>query len=91
MSSDIIPVKGLRQPALWALTALLAVATMSPAAHAAGSWPRNDSVAKARQTGKTVHPSVQHTVRPLGNHLRTVKPLAGTRPPPKTILAKRPP
>jgi hypothetical protein len=30
-------------------------------------------------------------VRPLGNHLREVKPLGGTRPPAKTILAKRPP
>jgi hypothetical protein len=80
--------KGLLRPALWAL---LIAATLSPAAHAAWSWPRSDSAAKARQTGKTVHPVVQHAVRPLGSHLRVVKPLGGTRPPPKTILAKRPP
>jgi hypothetical protein len=91
MSSTIMPAKGRWRPALWALSALLVAATLSSAAHAAWIWPRNDSVAKGRQTGKTVHPALQKTVRPLGNHLRTVKPLGGTRAPPKTILAKRPP
>jgi hypothetical protein len=75
------------RPALWAL--LITVIVM-PAAQAAWVFPRSDSSAKSRQVGRTVHSSLQSTVRPLGNHLRTVKPLGGTRPPPKTILAKRP-
>jgi|CZKO01.1.fsa_nt_gi hypothetical protein len=78
----------LLRPALWAV---LIAATLSPAAHAAWTWPRSDSAAKAKQTGRTVHPAVQHGVRPLGHHLREVKPLGSTRPPAKTILAKRPP
>jgi len=76
------------RPALWMLAI---VATLSPAAHAAWTFPRLDSAAKAKQTGTTVHPAVQHRARPLGNHLRLVRPLGSNRPPPKTILAKRPP
>jgi hypothetical protein len=91
MSSNSMPVKGRRTAVPWTLSLLLVAAMLSPAAHAAWVWPRNDSVAKTRQTGKTVHPAVQAAVRPLGNHLRTVRPLGGTRPPAKTILAKRPP
>ena len=79
----------LLRPALWVA---LIVATASPAAHAAFLFPRSDSAARAKQQpGRTVHPVLQHSVRPRGNHLREVKPLGGTRPPAKTILAKRPP
>jgi hypothetical protein len=70
---------------------LAIVATLSPAAHAAWTFPRLDSAAKAKQAGTTVHPAVHQAVRPLGNHLRLVRPLGSNRPPPKTILAKRPP
>ena len=73
-----------------ALIALVIAAIASPAAHAAWTWPLSES-AKARHSGKTVNTAAQHPVRPLGNHLRAVKPLGGTRPPAKTILAKRPP
>jgi hypothetical protein len=78
----------LLRPAFWSL---LIAAAMSPAAHAAWNWPWNDS-AKARHAGRTVHANVQHPVRPLGNAgQRPVKPIVGTRPIGKTILAKRPP
>jgi hypothetical protein len=76
------------RPALWMLAI---AATLSPAAHAAWTFPRLDSAAKAKQAGTTIHPAVQHPVRPLGNNLRLVRPLGSNRPPPKTILAKRPP
>ncbi|HEY5020070.1 MAG TPA: hypothetical protein VII17_03545 [Steroidobacteraceae bacterium] len=80
--------KVLLRPALWML---LIAAAMSPAAHAAWNWPWKDS-AKSRHTAKTLHANVQHPVRPLGNAgKRVVKPLGGTRPIGKTILAKRPP
>ena len=76
------------RPALWTL-AIAAIA--SPVAHAAWIFPRVDSAAKAKHAGTTVHPALQHSVRPLGSHLREVRPLGSNRPPPKTILAKRPP
>ena len=80
--------KVLLRPALWAL--LLAAAT-SPAAQAALSWPWSDN-AKSRHTARTFHATVQHSVRPLGNaSQRVVKPVTGSRPMGKTILAKRPP
>lgn len=47
------------------------------------------SGAKGPHPGRTVTNGVQHPVAPIGG-LRVVKPLAGTRPPAKTILAKRP-
>ena len=42
-----------------------------------------------KHPGTTVH-GTQHEVRPLGSHLRVVKPIAGTRKPAKTILTKHP-
>jgi hypothetical protein len=77
----------LLRPALWTL---LLAAAISPAAHAALSWPWSDN-AKSRHTARTFHAAVQHPVRPLGNAgKRMVKPLTGSRPMGKTILAKRP-
>jgi hypothetical protein len=64
---------------------------LSPAAQASGFWPFNSNAGKTRQAGTTLHGSVQRPVRPLGNHLRVVKPIGGNAKPPKTILAKRPP
>jgi hypothetical protein len=47
------------------------------------------SSAKGPHPGKTVTTGPRRTVTPIGS-LRAVKPLGGTRPPAKTILAKRP-
>jgi hypothetical protein len=47
------------------------------------------SGAKGPHPGKTVTTGAQRPVAPIGG-LRVVKPLGGTRPPAKTILAKRP-
>jgi ABC-type Co2+ transport system permease subunit len=47
------------------------------------------SGAKGPHPGKTVTTAVQRPVAPIGG-LRVVQPLGGTRPPAKTILAKRP-
>jgi len=74
-----------------ALLTCLLLALASPGAQAAGFWPFKSSASKTRHPGTTLHGSVQQAVRPLGNHTQ-VKPLGGgTRKPPKTILAKRPP
>jgi len=73
-----------------ALRRLLTVALMSLAAPLAWSFPLHDSLAGASHAGKTVQPAVQHTVRPLGNHLRAVRPIGHTRTAPRTIVAKRP-
>jgi hypothetical protein len=74
-----------------ALLAGLLLALASPGAQAAGFWPFKDSASKTRHTGTTLHGKVQQAVRPLGSHTQ-VKPIGGgTRKPPKTILAKRPP
>jgi hypothetical protein len=74
-----------------ALLACWLLALASPGAQAAGFWPFKDSASKPKHTGTTLHGSVQQAVRPLGNHTQ-VKPIGGgTRKPPKTILAKRPP
>jgi hypothetical protein len=80
--------KVLLRPALWVL---LLAAAASPAAHAALSWPWSDN-AKSRHSAKTFHARVQQPVRPLGTaSQRVVKPVTGSRPIGKTILAKRPP
>lgn len=68
-------------PPTTVLLAAALIALLSPTARAA----------KTRHPGTTLHGSVQHPVRPLGNHVRVVKPVGGTRAPPKTVLAKRPP
>jgi hypothetical protein len=47
------------------------------------------SSAKGPHPGQTVTTGPRRAVPPIGN-LRLVKPLGGTRPPAKTILAKRP-
>jgi hypothetical protein len=73
------------------LLAAALIALLSPTARAAGFWPFKDNANKARHAGTTLHGSVQRTVRPLGNHVHVVKPVGGTRAPPKTILTKRPP
>jgi hypothetical protein len=75
-----------------ALTAALIVAllgTLGPVAATAAPAPLIFPLNKGRQPGKTVTANTRRTVAPIGN-LRMVKPLAGTRPPAKTILAKRP-
>jgi hypothetical protein len=75
-----------------ALTTALIVAllcTLSPVAATAAQAPLIFPLNKGRQPGKTVTAGAKHTVAPLGNR-RVVKPLGGTRPPAKTILAKRP-
>ena len=80
--------KVLLRPALWTL--LIAMA-LCPAAQAAWTWPLSNS-AKARHSAKIIRANVQRPVRPLGTaSQRVVKPLGGTRPIGKTILAKRPP
>jgi hypothetical protein len=75
-----------------ALTAALIVAlpgALTPVAATAAQAPLIFPLNKGRQPGKTVTAGARHTVAPIGN-LRLVKPLGGTRPPAKTILAKRP-
>jgi hypothetical protein len=78
------------RPALVLLSALLFAAIVSPAAHAAWNWPLHNGASKAKHSGKTLQPVVQHPIR-IGNQRRAVKPIGSTRPAPKTILAKRPP
>lgn len=68
-------------PPTTVLLAAALIALLSPTARAA----------KTRHPGTTLHGSVQHPVRPLGHHVHVVKPVGGTRAPPKTVLAKRPP
>ena len=79
--------RNLPRALLWAL---LGAAAVTSTAQAAWVFPRPDSSARNKVPGKTVHPLVQNNVRPLGNHLRNVQPLGGTRRPAKTILARRP-
>ena len=72
---------------------LMAVVTVfsSVAASAAQApliFPLKSS-AKGPHPGQTVTTGPRRTVPPIGK-LRVVKPLGGTRPPAKTILAKRP-
>jgi hypothetical protein len=73
------------------LWVLLMATIVSPAAQAAWSWPFKDSAKKSQHSATTLHPAGQHAARPLGNHLRVVKQVGTSRPPPKTILAKRTP
>jgi hypothetical protein len=68
---------------------LALLATLTPVAATAAQAPLIFPLSKGRHPGKTVTSSVQRPVSPIGN-LRVVKPLGGTRPPAKTILAKRP-
>jgi hypothetical protein len=84
--------KGLPRPAFWMLLIAMAMAmAMSSAAHAAWLWPSNNG-AKSKHAAITLHATVQRPVRPLGTAgKRVVKPLGGSRPIGKTILAKRPP
>jgi hypothetical protein len=75
-----------------AFTAALIVAllgTLVPVVATAAQAPLIFPLNKGRQPGKTVTANTRRTIAPIGN-LRTVKPLGGTRPPAKTILAKRP-
>ena len=75
-----------------AFTAALIVAllgTLVPVVATAAQAPLIFPLNKGRQPGKTVTAGAKRTVAPLGNR-RVIKPLAGTRPPAKTILAKRP-
>jgi hypothetical protein len=65
------------------------LATLTPVAATAAQAPLIFPLNKGRHPGKTVTTGVQRPVAPIGN-LRVVKPLGGTRPPAKTILAKRP-
>jgi len=71
-----------------ALTVAL-LGTLSPAAANAAQAPLIFPLSKARHPGKTVSSGPRRTVAPIGS-LRVVKPLGGSRPPAKTILAKRP-
>jgi len=63
--------------------------TLTPVAATAAQAPLIFPLNKGRQPGKTVTVGTRHTVAPIGNR-RVVRPLGGTRPPAKTILAKRP-
>jgi hypothetical protein len=74
-----------------ALSAALLVAfgTLAPVAATAAQAPLIFPLNKGRHPGTTVTTGPRRTVTPIGS-LRVVKPLGGTRPPAKTILAKRP-
>ena len=75
-----------------ALTTALIVAllgTLSPVAATGAQAPLIFPLDKGRHPGKTVTTGPRRTVVPIGSQ-RVVKPLGGTRPPAKTILAKRP-
>lgn len=75
-----------------ALAAALIVAlpgTLTPVAATAAQAPLIFPLNKGRQPGKTVTAGTRRTIAPIGNR-RVIKPLGGTRPPAKTILAKRP-
>jgi hypothetical protein len=72
---------------LMAIVAVLASITAS-AASAPLIFPLK-SGAKGPHPGQTVATGPRRAVPPIGN-LRVVKPLGGTRPPAKTIFAKRP-
>lgn len=63
--------------------------TLTPVVATAAQAPLIFPLNKGRQPGKTVTAGARQTVAPIGNR-RVVKPLGGTRPPAKTILAKRP-
>jgi hypothetical protein len=80
-------------PSRWStlLIAAACCALLAQAAPAASFWPFKSSESKGKHAGVTLHGGAQHAVKPLGNQLRVVKPIAGNRKPPKTILAKRPP
>jgi hypothetical protein len=68
---------------------MVIVGVLSSAAASAAQSPLIFPLNKGRQPGKTVTTAPHRTIAPIGN-LRVVKPLGGTRPPAKTILAKRP-
>jgi|HubBroStandDraft_1064217.scaffolds.fasta_scaffold32604_4 hypothetical protein len=79
----------LRAISVGALIGALLIAGAAQASSTGMVFPLSPN-AKMRQSGKIIRSANQHQVAPLGNHLRVVKPLGGTRPPAKTILAKRP-
>jgi hypothetical protein len=82
-------VRPLRAIPVAALIGALLIAGAAQASSTGMVFPLSPN-AKMRHSGKIINSANQHQVAPLGSHLRVVKPLGGTRPPAKTILAKRP-